>query len=67
MATEKERTMFTFDDGLYERVENFRFTQKYPTRSMAINALIKAGLEVLENNPNYSIKKATRKKRKLKQ
>ena len=27
MATEKERTMFTFDDGLYERVENFRFTQ----------------------------------------
>lgn len=64
MPTKKERTMFTFDDGLFERVENFRFNQKYPTRSMAINALIKAGLEVLESKPDYSIKKASRAKRK---
>lgn len=45
MATDKPRFSLTMDDYLLEMVENYRIKHGYSTKSRAIQALVKAGLD----------------------
>lgn len=67
MATEKPRFTITLDDELLELVEDFRYKNRYPNRTMAINALLEAGIEALKEQEDKSFKKPRRKKRSKKQ
>lgn len=63
MSTDKPRFTVTLDDDLFDEVEQFRYDNRYPNRSMAINALLKAGVDALKDQDDKSIKKATRKRK----
>ncbi len=52
MATQKPRYPITLDDDLFQRVENFRFENRYQSRSQATVELIRLGLEVVEKQKN---------------
>jgi metal-responsive CopG/Arc/MetJ family transcriptional regulator len=45
MATKKPQVLLTLDDELLERIEDYRYGNRIPTRSEAIRSLIKIGLE----------------------
>ena len=49
MSTTRERYMISVDDEMFEDIENFRFNNRFNTRSDATQALIKMGLDVLKN------------------
>lgn len=49
MATKKHRYMISVDDQLFEEIENFRFENRYQTRSEATGVLLRMGLEALKN------------------
>jgi metal-responsive CopG/Arc/MetJ family transcriptional regulator len=49
MPTEKPRYTIIVDDDLLERIDDFRFENRYASRSAATLELIKRGLEVMEN------------------
>ena len=48
MPTEKPRYTVTVDDELLKRIDDFRFENRYPSRSAATLELIKLGMEQLE-------------------
>ena len=48
MATNKARYTVSVDDELFQKIENFRFENRYPTRSEATVELIRLGLEELK-------------------
>ena len=48
MATEKPRYTVSVDDELFQRIEDFRFENRYQTRSQATVELIRLGLESLK-------------------
>lgn len=48
MATNKPRFTITMEDDLYRQVEDYRFDHRYETKSDAVMALIKIGLQVLK-------------------
>ena len=48
MATNKPRYTVSVDDELFERIEDFRFNNRYGTRAEATVALLSLGLEALE-------------------
>lgn len=48
MATEKPRYSITVDDDLFEKIEDFRFNNRFQTRNQATIELIRLGLEALE-------------------
>lgn len=48
MATNKPRYTVSVDDELFERIEDFRFENRFNSRAEATIALIKLGLESLE-------------------
>ncbi len=52
MATKKPRYLITLDDDLFERVEDFRFENRFQSRSQATVELIRLGLEVVEKQKN---------------
>lgn len=45
MATDKPRFSLTMDDSLLEMVENYQIKHGYSTKSRAIQALVKVGLD----------------------
>lgn len=47
MATQRQRYMISVDDDLFERIEDFRYKNRFPTRSEATAELIRLGLESL--------------------
>ena len=47
MATERPRYTVSVDQELFEQIEEFRFKNRYPTRSAATVVLIQKGLEQL--------------------
>lgn len=49
MPTDKPRFSLTVDAETLELIDNFRFENRYPTRSEAIIALVKMGLEKVDN------------------
>ena len=48
MATTRPRYTVSVDDELFERIEDFRFANRYQTRSEATVELIRLGLEAAE-------------------
>lgn len=48
MPTEKSRYTIIVDDKLLKRIDDFRFENRYPSRSAATLDLIRFGLEALE-------------------
>ena len=49
MATNRHRYMISVEDELFEAIEDFRFEQRYQTRSEATAELIRLGLEAFRN------------------
>ncbi len=57
----------SLDDDTLEEVERVRFEYQFDNRSLAMNYLVKLGLQALEDNPELAHsapKKATRLKKK---
>lgn len=50
MATKRPRYMISVDDEMYNAIEDFRFENRFQTRSEATAELIRLGLETLKNN-----------------
>lgn len=48
MPTEKPRYTITMDEELLKQVDDFRFENRYATRTQATLELIRLGLEALE-------------------
>lgn len=47
MATKRQRYMISVSDDMFRAIEDFRFSQRYQTRSEATCELIRLGLEVV--------------------
>lgn len=48
MPTEKPRYTVIVDEELLKKIDDFRFDNRYPSRSAATLDLIRAGIEALE-------------------
>lgn len=48
MATDKPRYTVSVDDELFKKIEDFRFENRFQTRSEATVELIRLGLEALK-------------------
>jgi len=53
MPTEKPRYSITVDEELLKKIDDFRFENRYPSRSAATLELIRLGVEYLEKKNNY--------------
>ena len=49
MATNRARYTVSVDDEMFQQIEDFRFENRYQTRSDATVELIRLGLQVIEN------------------
>ena len=49
MPTGKPFTTVVFDDDTFKRIEDFRFNNRFQSRSQAILFIIKAGMEALKD------------------
>ena len=56
MPTEKSRYTIIVDDKLLKRIDDFRFENRYPSRSAATLDLIRFGLEALEKKASQGKK-----------
>lgn len=61
MATEKPRYTITVDEELLKKIDDFRFENRYKSRTAATIDLIKLGVETFEKNQS---KEEERKKDK---
>ena len=50
MATDRPRYTVSVDNELFQQIEDFRFSQRYQTRSEATVELIRLGLEALKKD-----------------
>lgn len=48
MPTEKPRYTVTVDEELLKKIDDFRFENRYPSRSAATLELIRLGMEALK-------------------
>ncbi len=48
MATNRPRYTVSVDEELFQEIENFRFENRFQTRSEATVALLRLGLEALK-------------------
>ncbi len=48
MSTNKARYTVSVDDDLFQKIEDFRFENRFQTRADATVKLIRLGLEVVE-------------------
>lgn len=49
MATNRPRYTVSVDDEMFKRIEDFRFENRFQTRSEATVELIRLGLEAVEH------------------
>lgn len=49
MPSEKPRIVIIADEELYDQVEDFRFKNRYPSRSAAALDLLQYGIEYVKN------------------
>ncbi|MDF2844776.1 MAG: hypothetical protein K0R00_3202 [Herbinix sp.] len=61
MATDKPRYTVSVDDDLFKQIEDFRFEQRFQTRSEATVELIRLGLEALKKEHAATIKEQGKK------
>jgi metal-responsive CopG/Arc/MetJ family transcriptional regulator len=57
MATNKPRYTVSVDDEMFKAIENFRFENRFQTRSEATVELIRLGLEQLQKEQEEAEKK----------
>ena len=57
MPTEKPRYCITVDEELLKRIDDFRFENRYQSRSAATLELIRLGLDALEKQQANAKKK----------
>lgn len=57
MPTQKPQFTIVMDKETLDKVEDFRFSERFPNRSQAINYLIKKGMEALEEEGKEDNKK----------
>ena len=57
MPTEKPRYCITVDDETLKEIDDFRFENRYNSRSKAPLELIRMGLESLKTNEKDNLKK----------
>ena len=50
MATNRPRYTVSVDEELFQEIENFRFENRFQTRSEATVALLRLGLEALKKD-----------------
>ena len=48
MPTEKPRLTIVVDDELLKKIDDFRFENRYPSRSAATKELIQLGMDALK-------------------
>ena len=48
MVTKKPQVLLTLNEKLLNRIEDFRYNNRVPTRSEAMRQLLEAGLDKLE-------------------
>ena len=60
MATEKARYTVSVDEEMFEKIETFRYENRYPTRSAATVELIRLGMESLEKEGEAAKKESSR-------
>lgn len=68
MPTGKPFTTVVFDDETFKRIEDFRFNNRFQSRSQAILFIIKAGMDALKDEyPELDVntKLETGKKEKI--
>lgn len=56
MPTEKPRFTMTFDEELLKRIDDYRFGNRFPSRSEALMEIIRRGLESIEAEQKQSEK-----------
>ena len=56
MPTDNPKVLITLDKDLLEKIEDFRYGNRIPTRSGAVRRLIKEALKKYEKNPPKSSK-----------
>lgn len=57
MPTEKPRYCITVDDETLKEIDDFRFENRYSSRSKATLELIRMGLETLKSNEKNGLEK----------
>lgn len=62
MPTEKPRYTVIVDEDLLKRIDDFRFENRYPSRSAATLELIKLGMEQLEKEQAEQQRKTQKQK-----
>lgn len=55
MPTKKPRYTVIVDEEMLKRIDDFRFENRYPSRSAATLALIRIGMETLERQREKSM------------
>jgi len=56
LPTEKPRFTITVDDELMQRIDDFRFENRFASRSAATIELIRLGIEVIEKEQGKNSK-----------
>lgn len=67
MPTEKPRYSIVVDEELLKRIDDFRFENRYPSRSSATLELIRLGMDALEKQQAAQTKKAQKNKPAVKE
>lgn len=57
MSTDKPRYTVSVDDDLFQQIENYRFENRFQTRSEATVELIRRGLEAVKKDQKKSAAK----------
>ena len=52
MPTKKPQILLTLDEDLLERIEDYRYGNRIPTRTEAIRRLLDEALKKYEDKPN---------------
>jgi len=56
MPTDKPRSTITFDEELFERLENYRFENRCPNRTKAVLELLRKALDEYDKEKKLQIK-----------
>jgi metal-responsive CopG/Arc/MetJ family transcriptional regulator len=57
MPTEKPKVLITLEDDLLQRIEDFRYGNRIPSRAEAVRKLIEEGLKNIETSKPQPKKK----------
>jgi len=57
MPTEKPRFTITVTDEMLKEIDDFRYDNRYPTRTQAVNELFRIGIETLKKQTKEEAEK----------